>query len=158
MPGRNPAYGQTNAGDVARAGAACYAAGYLVFRHGEYENVLGQTASSQAASPGCRRLAYPGLVQPAAYPAVPEPPRVDRRGAAPEGDLLGARTSRVGYAATACMPRSATTGPRTLGLTSKSKTATGRYREQHALGMSTMPLIRPSMGAEPSSRYACSPV
>jgi hypothetical protein len=35
---------------------------------------------------------------------------------------------------------------------SKSKIAVGTYSEQQALGMSTMPLIRPSMGAEPSSR------
>ena len=34
----------------------------------------------------------------------------------------------------------------------------GRYSEQHAFGMSTTPETRPSIGADPSSRYACSPV
>lgn len=50
------------------------------------------------------------------------------------------------------LPRSAFIGPAAVGRTSKSNMAVGTYSEQQALGMSTMPLMRPSMGEEPSSR------
>jgi hypothetical protein len=54
--------------------------------------------------------------------------------------------------ANAHWPRSAFIGPAGVGRTSKSNMAVGTYSEQQALGMSTTPLIRPSMGEEPSSR------
>jgi hypothetical protein len=63
----------------------------------------------------------------------------------------------IGQLVFAADPRSAETGPSLLGRTSKSKMAVGRYSEQQAFGMSTTPDTRPSIGAEPSSRYACSP-
>jgi hypothetical protein len=50
------------------------------------------------------------------------------------------------------LPRLAETGPAVVGRISKSKIAVGKYSEQHALGMSTTPLILPSIGAAPSSR------
>lgn len=53
---------------------------------------------------------------------------------------------------TAHWPRSAVVGPAVVGRTSKSKMAVGRYSEQQALGMSTIPLMRPSMGAAPRIR------
>jgi hypothetical protein len=53
---------------------------------------------------------------------------------------------------TAQRPRSARSGPVVVGRTSKSKIAVGKYKEQHALGMSTTPLTRPSIGAAPSNR------
>jgi Kef-type K+ transport system membrane component KefB len=43
-------------------------------------------------------------------------------------------------------------GPSLLGRMSKSNIPVGRYSEQHAFGMSTMPEMRPSIGADPSRR------
>jgi hypothetical protein len=56
------------------------------------------------------------------------------------------------YDETAQLPRSDLIGPDADGLMSMSKIAVGRYNEQHAFGMSTTPLTRPSIGAAPSSR------
>jgi hypothetical protein len=71
----------------------------------------------------------------------PHPPRHDKRepGLSFQDD-------------TAQLPRSARTGPVVVGRTSKSKMAVGKYSEQHALGMSTTPLTRPSIGAAPSNK------
>src|SRR5215216_5650353 len=107
----------------------------------------------------------PGRYGAASDPAPLEPPadaessraRADPVGCClagrpePVGPLRAARPV-VGYDVTAHCPRSASLGPSAVGRMSKSKIAVGTYSEQQALGMSTMPLMRPSIGAEPSSR------
>src|SRR5919202_2334165 len=112
-------------------------------------------------APGRHRAAVrPGTFAP---PADAEPSRARQpggrcsgRATGPDLPAPGARPA-VGYDVTAHCPRSALLGPSAVGRMSKSKIAVGRYSEQQALGMSTMPLMRPSIGAEPSGRYACSP-
>ena len=54
------------------------------------------------------------------------------------------------------IPGSICMGPLAEGLMSKSKMAVGRYTVAHEFGISTTPEKRPSIGAEPSRRYACS--
>ena len=43
-------------------------------------------------------------------------------------------------------------GPAAVGFIPKLKIAVGRYSEHHALGISTMPLILPSIAAESSKQ------
>src|SRR5258705_448881 len=64
----------------------------------------------------------------------------------------GLTPARAVQDVTAHRPRLVLFGPAALGRMSKSKMAVGRYSVQQALGMSTIPLIRPSIGAEPSKR------
>lgn len=55
-------------------------------------------------------------------------------------------------------PLTTRTGPSFRGRMSNSKISVGSHRVHQALGMSTMELIRPSMGAVPRIMYASSPV
>ena len=54
------------------------------------------------------------------------------------------------------IPGSIWNGPLAEGAIGKSKIAVGMYTVAQEFGMSTTPDRRPSIGADPSSRYACS--
>jgi len=128
---------------------------------------VGQGAGEEpdAGVPGMDRRWLPTLRpegSPAASgaPVVPEPGAGPGQGARPA--VTGASppgrtgTPRCAHGSrqsvTALLPRSVLLGPSAVGRMSKSKMAVGRYSEQQALGMSTTPLMRPSIGAAPSSR------
>src|SRR5699024_290451 len=85
--------------------------------------------------PSLARRGLRSILRCGAREAMPAQPTL-ARGAPMPGSILG----------TSPLP----------GRMSMSKMSSGRYTVAQALGMSTTPENRPSMGAAPSSRYACS--
>ncbi|QBJ22451.1 aldo/keto reductase [Kocuria marina subsp. indica] len=99
-----------------------------------------------------RRASEAGNDCPVAWKPGTSRPRC-RRG----GSGAANRADQPGFIARgAPMPGSTCVGPLAEGRMSTSKISVGRYTVAHELGMSTTPEKRPSMGAAPSSRYACS--